>query len=141
MYQFSRSLYRTLTDDLVNDARSAIARQRLLGACEETMGRLAADRHYFARPVRFLFTEVRDLFPMAAQARVYREIERHLALAIQYVDTQAAEGRGPDGRPLACQATTRRGTSCQRIPLPGHRYCPSHRHLEDGYEAVVDQAA
>jgi len=36
-----------------------------------------------------------------------------------------------DGSPLCCHATTRRGTSCQRMPLLGSKYCPSHKHLEE----------
>ena len=32
------------------------------------MERLATDRHYFARPVRTLFNDIRCLFPMDAAA-------------------------------------------------------------------------
>ena len=28
-------------------------------------------------------------------------------------------------------ASTRKGTPCQREPLPGRDYCPSHKHLEE----------
>ena len=28
-------------------------------------------------------------------------------------------------------ATTRKGKACQRTPLPGREYCPSHSHLEE----------
>ena len=28
-------------------------------------------------------------------------------------------------------ATTRKGKPCQRTPLPGREYCPSHSHLEE----------
>ena len=31
---------------------------------------------------------------------------------------------------------TRKGTSCQRQPIPGHDYCPSHKHLEETFEAA-----
>jgi hypothetical protein len=98
------------------------------------MERLATDRHYFARPVRTLFNDVRDLFPISKQLRVYREIERHVTLATGYVDSQARAGVTFDGSPLCCHATTRRGTSCQRVPLPGSKYCPSHKHLEEEFE-------
>jgi hypothetical protein len=30
-----------------------------------------------------------------------------------------------------CRAHTRKGTQCQREPLPGRDYCPSHKHLEE----------
>ena len=58
-------------------------------------------------------------------------IERHVALASEYVDTQARSGVTFDGSPLCCHATTRKGTSCQRVPLPASKYCPSHKHLEE----------
>ena len=53
------------------------------------MERLALDRHYFAKPVRTLFNDVRSLFPMSEQLHVYRCIERNVTLAAEYVDTQA----------------------------------------------------
>jgi hypothetical protein len=36
-----------------------------------------------------------------------------------------------DGNRLECRATTRRGTPCQRTPLPRNGYCPSHQHLAE----------
>ena len=95
------------------------------------MERLATDRHYFARPVRSLFNEVRDFFPIEAQLHVLQVIERHVTMASEYVDTQARSGVTFDGSPLCCHATTRKGTSCQRVPLPASKYCPSHKHLEE----------
>jgi hypothetical protein len=35
-----------------------------------------------------------------------------------------------DGGIARCKATTRKGKACQRTPLPGRDYCPSHQHLE-----------
>ena len=132
MYQFSRSIYRELSAEVAGGKRSpCVARQLLLDSCERTMERLATDRHYFARPTRTLFNEVRDLFPIEAQVRVLRVIERHVALASMYVETQARSGVTFDGSPLCCHATTRKGTACQRVPLPGSKYCPSHKHLEE----------
>ena len=127
MYQFSRSMYRELADE-------ARDRPRFLRSCESAMERLATDRHYFAKPTRTLFHDVRDLFPMSMQLRVYRVIERHVTLATDYVDSQARAGVTFDGSPLCCHATTRKGTSCQRVPLPGSKYCPSHKHLEEEFE-------
>ena len=37
----------------------------------------------------------------------------------------------PKGFIDECRATTRRGTPCQRTPLPQNGYCPSHQHLAD----------
>jgi hypothetical protein len=136
MYQFSRSIYRELALDVVCDRHEdvAIARQRFLRTCEVTFERLAIDRHYFARPARTLFNDVREMFPMSQQLRVLRLIERHVELACEYVDSQARVGVTFDGSPLCCHATTRKGTSCQRLPLPGSKYCPSHKHLEEDFQ-------
>ncbi len=133
MYQFSRGIYRELVNE-VQPGRFGGAcekRQRLLADCESAMERLATDRHYFAHPVRTLFNDIRCLFPMSSQLKVYRVIERHVSLAVEYVDTQARDGVTFDGSPLCCHATTRKGTSCQRVPLPSSKYCPSHKHLDE----------
>jgi hypothetical protein len=139
MYQFSRSMYRELADCVVADpARGAAAgKTRLLVACESAVERLANDRHYFARPARTLFNDVRMLFPLSKQMLAFSVIERHMRLAAEYVDTQAREGNSLTGAPLVCHATTRRGTACQREPLPGSRYCPSHKHLDNELEATA----
>ena len=133
MYQFSRGIYRELVNE-VQPGRFGGAcekRQRLLADCESAMERLATDRHYFAHPVRTLFNDIRCLFPMSSQLKVYRVIERHVSLAVEYVETQARDGVTFDGSPLCCHATTRKGTSCQRVPLPSSKYCPSHKHLDE----------
>jgi hypothetical protein len=41
---------------------------------------------------------------------------------------------------LECRATTRRGTPCQRTPLPHNGYCPSHQHLAET-EEIIELAA
>ena len=143
MYQFSRAIYRELACEVLPGAPETVSerRQRLLRQCEATMDRLATDRHYFARPVRSLFSDIRTLFPMGAQLHVYDVIERNVRMAAEYVDTQAREGVTFDGSPLCCHATTRKGTSCQRVPLPGSKYCPSHKHLDEGVEELAVTAA
>jgi hypothetical protein len=139
MYQFSRSMYRELSAFVVPDQNCAVgtARTRLLTSCEAAVERLASDRHYFARPARSLFNDVRILFPLSKQLVAYRVIERHMRLAGDYVDLQAKTGHSLTGAPLICHATTRRGTPCQREPLPGSRYCPSHKHLDDELELTA----
>ena len=136
MYQFSRSLYRELAGEVIEDrhGRTAANRARLLGACEHAIERLATDRHYFAHPTRTLFRDVRSLFPMGRQAHVLEVIERHMALAAEFVDRHAEAGVSLDGRPLCCRATTRKGTECRRTPLPGSQYCASHRHLDEVFQ-------
>jgi hypothetical protein len=139
MYQFSRSIYRELAPAVVDDGREhpGSNRERLLRACEAAVERLATDRHYFARPARTLFNDVRIYFPMSCQMRAYRVIERHMQLATDYVDAHAQAGVTFDGSPLCCHATTRKGTACQRVPLPGSKYCPSHQHLEESFEVAA----
>jgi hypothetical protein len=139
MYQFSRSMYRELAPEVTAERGEdvCIRRQRFLRACESSMERLAADRHYFARPVRTLFRDVRNFFPIGEQVHVYRVIEKHVQLAVEYVDSQARSGVTFDGSPLCCHASTRRGTACQRVPLPGSKYCPSHKHLEEDFAVVA----
>jgi hypothetical protein len=133
MYQFSRSLYRQLAVDVVPGRGEpvAVTRQHFLRACEESMERLALDRHYFAKPVNTLFNDVRHFFPITEQLRVYRACEEHMTVAIEFVDSRLRSGVTFDGSPRCCHASTRSGSPCQRIPLPGRKYCPSHKHLED----------
>jgi hypothetical protein len=139
MYQFSRSLYREMAPCVVPGRGEdiAVTRLRFLRACESSMERLALDRHYFAKPVRTLFNDVRHFFPMTEQLRVYRMCEKHMALATEYVDSRLREGVTFDGSPVCCHASTRKGTACQRVPLPGSKYCPSHKHLEDEFDVVA----
>ena len=139
MYRFSRSIYRELAPAVADDGCEfqGSNRERLLRSCEAAVERLATDRHYFARPARTLFNDVRIYFPMSSQMRVYRVIERHMQLATDYVDAHAQAGVTFDGSPLCCHATTRKGTACQRVPLPGSKYCPSHQHLEESFEVAA----
>ena len=139
MYQFSRSIFRELAPGVVPARGEDVmaTRMRFLRACESSMERLATDRHYFAKPVRTLFNDVRHYFPMTDQMRVYRMCEKHMQLATEYVDSQLREGVTFDGSPACCHASTRRGTACQRVPLPGSKYCPSHKHLDDDFEVAA----
>jgi len=136
MFQFSRAIYRELAVDIDNDAclPGNNAHEHVLKACEQTMERLCADRHYFARPARTLFNDIRFCFPMAAQARVWRVVTAYIAAAEGYLDRQPKAGVDVNGNPLQCRATTRKGTACQRVPLPHNGYCPSHQHLAETEE-------
>ena len=116
-------------------------RQRLLEACESAMRRLAYDRRYFAHPARSLFSEVRIYFPIHEQDRAFRVIDRNIKLAIEFLDKLPEGGVGLDGQPSECRAHTRKGTPCQRTPLPGRDYCPSHKHLEEGLEGMQKDAS
>ena len=73
MYQYSRAIYRSikdLVDPYVTPETRAQYRREVLDACEQTMERLAADPHYFAKPDRALFQDIRRYFPITCQAQV-----------------------------------------------------------------------
>ena len=138
MYRFSRSIYRELAPLVIEDERDFTAcrnKQKLLDACEGAIRRLTYDRRYFARPARSLFNEVRPYFAIGDQLYARRVIETNIHLATQFL-ARLPEGVGLDGRPPQCMAHTRKGTPCQRTPLPGRDYCPSHKHLEETFESA-----
>jgi hypothetical protein len=144
MYRFSRAIYRELADEIVEDAHSACAyanHERVLRACETAVERLATDRHYFAHPARTLFHDIRAYFPMASQRRVFCVIERYLTFADEFLRRQPQNGFDVYGNPLQCRASTRKGTPCQRMPLPHNGYCPSHQHLAETEELEAPLAA
>jgi hypothetical protein len=134
MYRFSRAIYRELAPEIVEGPHacgSSTNHERVLRACEAAVERLATDRHYFARPARTLFCDIRSYIPMCSQARVLRVIERYLAFADEFLRLQPQNGFDVYGNPLQCRATTRKGSPCQRMPLPHNGYCPSHQHLAE----------
>ena len=136
MYRFSRAIYRELADEIVEDPNgNAYANhERVLRACEAAIERLATDRHYFARPARSLFQDIRPFFPMCSQRRVLAVVERYMEFADEFLRHQPQNGFDIYGNPLQCRASTRKGTACQRMPLPHNGYCPSHQHLADTEE-------
>jgi len=131
MYRFSRAIYRELADEIIEDSYHGphVNHERVLRACEAAIERLATDRHYFAHPSRTLFNNIRIYFPMTAQLRVLRVIQHYLALADEFLRRLPQNGFDAYGNPLQCRASTRKGTPCQRMPLPHNGYCPSHQHL------------
>ena len=132
MYQYSRAIYRSIKDVIdpyVEPSVQLEYRQAVLGACEQTMERLASDPHYFARPDRTLFQDIRRYFPITAQAEVAWAVSEGVAAAVAFVEEQIEAG-ALDGGMARCRATTRKGKPCQRTPLPEREYCPSHQHLE-----------
>jgi hypothetical protein len=135
MYQFSRAIYRELAPKIVAPPPGASATSNhtaVLHACEQVITRLATDRHYFARPARTLFWDIRGYFPMSEQGHVHRVIARYVGYAEQFLAEHPLEGyTAVSGAPPQCRATTRKGSACQRTPLPQNGYCPSHQHLAD----------
>jgi hypothetical protein len=144
MYQFSRAIYRELAPHILAPTAEVGVNSnnpRVLRACEEVVERMAIDRHSFARPARTLFCEIRSYFPMSAQRRVYHVISLYLEYAERYVEEHPVEGYAAvSGAPPQCRATTRKGTACQRVPLPRNGYCPSHQHLADTEDRALAAA-
>ena len=132
MYQYSRAIYRSIKDLIDPYADRSLQleyRRAVLCECEETMTRLAQDPHYFARPDRTLFHDIRRYFPITAQAKVAWAVREGVSAAVGFIEAQLEAGL-LDGGISRCKATTRKGKACQRTPLPGRDYCPSHQHLE-----------
>ena len=132
MYQYSRAIYRSvkdLIDPYAPRDTQLEYRHAVLVECERTMMRLADDPHYFARPDRALFADIRRYFPITAQAQVAWSVKEGVGAATAFVEQQVEAGL-LDGGVARCHATTRKGKACQRTPLPGRDYCPSHQHLE-----------
>jgi hypothetical protein len=143
MYRFSRSIYRELAPRVVEDSRDDTGcrnRQKVLEATEAAIRRISTDRRYFARPARSLFNEVRTYFSMSDQLFVWNVIDTNISLALELLET-APELLVIDGGPRECRAHTRKGTPCQREPLPGRDYCPSHKHLEETLEDLEIERA
>ena len=142
MYQFSRAIYRELASEILEDPlqqhhNGAGNHERVLRACEAAIHRLATDRHYFAKPTKTLFNDIRIYFPMSAQRRVYCVVDRYMTFAQEVLAARPLSSYDIDGNRLECRATTRRGTACQRVPLPHNGYCPSHQHLAETEEMVL----
>jgi hypothetical protein len=132
MYRFSRQIFMQIKDSIdphPDTITAAEARRRVLRACEDTIERMARDPRYFPRPARSLFQEIRFYFPIKEQAQVYYSIERILRVAHEFIQEEIE--RSGEGAIVPCRATTRKGKPCQRTPLPGREYCPSHQHLEE----------
>jgi hypothetical protein len=144
MYEFSRAIYRELAGEIIEQPGTAPHRtnhERVLRACETAVERLASDRHYFAQPTRTLFREIRVYLPISSQPRALQIIEHYLALADEYLRRLPKNGLDINGNPLQCRASTRKGSPCQRTPLPRNGYCPSHQHLADSEQLPTRIAA
>ena len=140
MYRFSRAIYREIANDIIESEHAAnphANHERVLRMTEATIERMATDRHYFAHPARTLFKDVRIYFPISAQVRVLHVIERYLTYADEFMRAQPQSGHDLAGNPLQCRASTRKGTQCQRVPLPHNGYCPSHQHLAETEEVEL----
>jgi len=135
VYQFSRAIYRELAPHLLAPKAGVPANanhEHVLRSCEAVVERMAVDRHYFARPERTLFCDIRSRFPMSEQGYVHQVVARYIGLAEQFlIENPIAGYASISGEAPQCRATTRKGAACQRVPLPHNGYCPSHQHLAD----------
>ena len=125
MFHISRQIYRELAQDIADEDD----RETVLRACEDAVQRLVNDRHYFARPTRTLFNEIRWLFPLEAQTRVLATIDRHMRGTREYLESSNRATLELTGRRPTCRATTRRSGLCSHEPDPRTGYCAWHRHL------------
>ena len=140
MYQISRSIYREIEAEILEDwqwGAGPTNHERVLRSCEAAVHRLTTDRHYFAKPSKKLFDDIRAYFPMSAQLHVYRVVDRYLSVTSDYLAARPTAVMDLTGQKLECRATTRKGTPCQRMPLPHNGYCPSHQHLAETEEVLA----
>ncbi len=135
MYQFSRAIYRELAPHILTpppDAPANVNHEEVLRSCEAVVKRMATDRHHFAHPARTLFCDIRNHFAMSEQGHVQQAVARYIGYADWYLaENPVAAYTAVSGEPPQCRATTRKGSACQRVPLPHNGYCPSHQHLAD----------
>ena len=134
MFHISRAIYRELAPDL-----DPAHREPVLRACEATVARLVHDRHYFAKPSRTLFDEIRWRIPLSAQRRAFAVIDRHLSATRRYLESSNEAMVELTGTRPTCRATTRRSGLCSHSPDPRTGYCRWHSHLveEAEQDAVV----
>jgi hypothetical protein len=139
MFQFSRAIYRELAPYVLDErpcSQRESNRTLVLRQCEAVIERLMTDRRYFARPSRTLFNNVRPYFSMADLPRVHAVVDRHVKMAQKFLAMVPDYAFDSQGVPRRCQAMTRKGKPCQRQPLPGSEYCPSHQHLTENFEEL-----
>ena len=86
--------------------------------------RLATDCHYFAKPTKTLFNDIRIYFPMSAQDRVYKVVDRYMTFAKDYFSTRRRRGYDLAGNRLECRATTRRGHAVPAHAAAAQRLLP-----------------
>jgi hypothetical protein len=144
MYQFSRAIYRELAPYVIEDKPATQVesnREIVLRECEAAIERLMTDHRYFARPSRTLFANVRPYFSIGDLPRVFCVIDRNVSFAREFLKREPDYAFETMRIERCCQAMTRKGTPCQRQPLPRSEYCPSHQHLAEGLEDLLELAA
>lgn len=144
MYQFSRAIYRELAPYVREDglkSRPETNRELVLRECEAAVERLMTDHRHFARPSRTLFNNVRPYFGIGDLPRVFYAIDRNMTFALDFLKRVPEYAFDAGGIERSCQAMTRKGNPCQRQPLARSEYCPSHQHLEETFDELLELAA
>ena len=113
MYQVSRAIYRELSRDIDGGREE---HEAVLHACEATIERMVCDKHYFARPARALFRDLRPHFDIADWPRVWHVVHGYVSATQDVLDRLPRTGLDANGNPLQCRATTRRGTRWHGVP-------------------------
>jgi hypothetical protein len=96
MYQYSRAIYRSikdLVDPYAAPEQQLEFKRSVLDACEQTMVRLATDPHYFAKPDRALFQDIRRYYPITVQAQVGWAVEKGISAAGEFIQKQIEPAR------------------------------------------------
>ena len=97
----------------------------------------AHDRRYFARPRARCSTRCESHFAIGDQLRVWNVIESNISLALDLLE-RAPELLGLDGVPASAGRTRERAPPASASRCPGRDYCPSHKHLEETFEAAEE---
>ena len=126
MYQYSRAIYRSIKDQIdpyVDRPTRLEYRRAVLCECEETMTRLAQDPHYFSRPDRALFQDIRRYFPITAQAHVAWVVRQGVSAAVD-VHRGTARSRAARRRRVALQGHDPQGQGVPANAAPRPRLLP-----------------
>src|SRR3712207_2376944 len=116
MFEVSRALYRRLWP-MVEPGDCVAARVTLVEAAETAIARIEDGPERAERVARWLFGEVRYLFPLSRQAAVRRCVDEGCRMAAREALHRTHERLDFLGQPRRCPELTRRGTPCQREPL------------------------
>ena len=135
----SQTLFRALRSDI--DPRAVCPGgdpyDHVAAAIDRATARLAAERQLFRRPQRTLFQDIRWCFPLSRQRRVWTLVVAWVPKVDAHLDTLRSAGVDAAGNPLRCPVFTRKGTPCERPPLPHNGHCPSHQHLVIEHELQI----
>ena len=136
MYRFSRAIYRELASEILDEPSARTVSPTTSSVLQGVRGGGAAprDRPPLLRAARRgrCSTTSGSYFPMAAQRKVYRVVDRYLDLCRQWL-VHAAGRRASTCWATGSSAARRRARArrASAMPLPHNGYCPSHQHLAE----------